>query len=227
MKENVTVYFDGKPHEVREGDTLLTAMEQAGYDLVKGVGCRQGFCGACPTLYRKVTKDSQGDVCFGLACQTKAEEGMQATPMPTFPLNRQTYDITSLQPTKTVLQEVFPEITDCIECELCTNSCPRGLEVMDYIKAARQGDLEQCAALSYNCVSCNICSTRCPANISQPQVGNLSRRLVSLYVSKESKHLTQRVNDIQNGEFDFLMKEIMEKSNEEMTQLYNTREIEA
>ncbi|MBE9511598.1 MAG: 2Fe-2S iron-sulfur cluster binding domain-containing protein, partial [Bacteroidetes bacterium] len=43
----VTIYIMGREYKVPADLTILTAMEYAGYKFVRGVGCRQGFCGAC------------------------------------------------------------------------------------------------------------------------------------------------------------------------------------
>jgi len=42
----VNVYLFGKKYEVPESLTIMEAMEYAGYQLVRGCGCRNGFCGA-------------------------------------------------------------------------------------------------------------------------------------------------------------------------------------
>ena len=49
----LNVYLMGKKYEVPEGLTIMGAMEDAGYQLVRGCGCRNGFCGACATIDRK------------------------------------------------------------------------------------------------------------------------------------------------------------------------------
>ena len=50
MQEMVNVYFYGKKYTVPADLTIMTAMEYAGYKLVRGCGCRHGFCGACATI---------------------------------------------------------------------------------------------------------------------------------------------------------------------------------
>lgn len=52
MEKMVTIFLFGKPYQVPESLTIMRAMEYAGYRLVRGCGCRNGFCGACATLYR-------------------------------------------------------------------------------------------------------------------------------------------------------------------------------
>ena len=76
MEEMVHVYFFGKQYEVPGSLTIMRAMEYAGYQLVRGCGCRNGFCGACATLYRVKGKQELKSC---LACQTQVEEGMLAT----------------------------------------------------------------------------------------------------------------------------------------------------
>ena len=73
---------------------------------------------------------------------------------------------------------------------------------------------------------CGICSSRCPAGISHPQVAELCRRLYGKYIAPECKHLEKRVAEINAGDFDKLMEDIMNKPISEMKELYNNREIE-
>ena len=61
-----------------------------GYQLVRGCGCRNGFCGACATIYR-IKGDRELKVC--LACKTKVENDMYIATLPFFPLIKQVYDI--------------------------------------------------------------------------------------------------------------------------------------
>ena len=52
MENLVNVYLFGKRYQVPESPTIMKAIEYAGYQLVRGCGCRNGFCGACATIYR-------------------------------------------------------------------------------------------------------------------------------------------------------------------------------
>ena len=52
MEKTVNIFLFGKKYEVPAELTIMTAMEYAGYQLVRGCGCRNGFCGACATFYR-------------------------------------------------------------------------------------------------------------------------------------------------------------------------------
>ena len=40
MEKMVNIYLYGKKYEVPESLTIMNAMEYAGYQLVRGVGCR-------------------------------------------------------------------------------------------------------------------------------------------------------------------------------------------
>ena len=51
----VTVEIAGKTVQVPEGITVIKALWYTGQEVVRGVGCLGGFCGACATYYR--TKD--------------------------------------------------------------------------------------------------------------------------------------------------------------------------
>ena len=52
MEQMVNVFVMGKKYEVPASLTIMKALEYAGYKLVRGCGCRNGFCGACATIYR-------------------------------------------------------------------------------------------------------------------------------------------------------------------------------
>ena len=219
----VNVYLMGKKYEVPEGLTIMGAMEYAGYQLVRGCGCRNGFCGACATIYRI---KGERELKVALACQTTVQENMYVATLPFFPLEKQVYDINEIKPDAQVMMQLYPEIYSCIGCNACTNSCSQGLDVMQYIAAAQRGDFKACAEMSFDCVKCGICSSRCPAGISHPQVALLARRLNGKYIAPEAKHLTKRVKEIEDGLCKEAMEAIMAKPVEELKELYNTRSIE-
>ena len=223
MEQYIKIYFDGKPYEVPGELTIMTAMEYAGYRLVRGCGCRHGFCGACATIYRI---EGKNPVHFCLACQTQVEEGMYVATLPFFPLDKRTYALEELKPDDSVMMKFFPEIYACVACNSCTKSCSKKLNTMQYIAFAQRAEYVKCAKESFDCVMCGICSSRCPAGISHPQVGLLSRRLYGKYIASPSAHTIERVRAIENGEFDALLEELMGRPVEEIKELYNSREIE-
>lgn len=223
MDNMVNVYFYGKKYVVPESLTIMAAKEYAGYTLKRGCGCRHGFCGACATIYR-IKGNNELKTC--LACSTKVEEGMYIADIPFFPTDKRTYDINDLKANQEVMMQLYPEIYSCIGCNACTNACTQSLNTMQYIAYAQRGDFKKCAEESFDCVGCGCCSVRCPAGISHPMVGLLARRLNGKYIAPEAKHLTARVAEINNGDFDAAMAEMMAKSIDDVKNLYNTREIE-
>lgn len=221
--ELYTVYLFGKKYQVPSGLTIMEAMEYSGYQLVRGCGCRNGFCGACATIYR-IEGDRELKGC--LACQTKVEDKMYVATLPFFPLVKQVYDMEKIRPTEQIMMQLYPEIYSCIGCNACTKACTQQLNTMQYIAYAQRGEYEKCAEESFDCVMCGVCSSRCPAGISHPQVALLARRLTGKYLKPEAKHLTKRVEEIAEGDFDEAMKEIMSKSVDELKDMYNNRVIE-
>ena len=226
MDNMLNVYLFGKKYEVPAGLTIMTAMEYAGYDLVRGCGCRNGFCGACATIYRR-----KGEIELHgcLACQTEVQEGMYVATLPFFPLEKRVYNIEEIKPTQQIMMQLYPEIYSCIGCNACTKACTQELAVMQYIAYAQRGDFEKCAELSFDCVMCGVCSSRCPAGISHPQVAMLARRINGKYIAPDCEHLNNRVEEIANKKYDDELEKLMATSRDNVQaikDMYNNREIE-
>lgn len=221
--ETVNIYLFGKKYSVPEELTIMKAMEYCGYQLIRGCGCRNGFCGACATIYR-IKGQMELKTC--LACQTKVEEGMYIATLPFFPLVKQVYDIEKISPEQAIMMQLYPEIYSCIGCNACTKACPQQLKVMQYIAYAQRGEFDKCAEESFDCVMCGICSSRCPAGISHPQVALLARRLTGKYIAPKSEHLEERVKEIADGKYEKIIEDLMQKPLAELKELYNHREIE-
>ena len=223
MENMVTIYLFGKKYTVPGTLTIMTAMEYAGYQLVRGCGCRNGFCGACATIYR-IKGEHELKAC--LACQTKVEDNMYIATLPYFPLVKQVYYMEKIRPTESIMMQLYPEIYSCIGCNACTKACTQGLNVMQYIAYAQRGDYQKCAEASFDCVMCGMCSARCPAGISHPQVAMLARRLNGKYLAPGCDHLEIRVREIKDGSFKELIEDLMQKPLEDIAELYNNRDIE-
>ncbi|MBQ7831072.1 MAG: 4Fe-4S dicluster domain-containing protein [Clostridia bacterium] len=223
MENMVNVFLFGKRYQVPESLTIMKAMEYAGYQLVRGCGCRNGFCGACATIYR-IKGQQELKTC--LACQQQVEEGMYVATLPFFPLVKQVYDINEIKPTQQIMMQLYPEIYACIGCNACTKSCTQELNVMQYIAYAQRGEYEKAAEESFDCVMCGVCSSRCPAGISHPQVALLTRRLTGKYLAPKTEHLINRVAEIDAGDCKAALEAIMNTPLEEQKNLYNHREIE-
>ena len=222
-KELVTVYIMGKAYKVPAEATIMGAIEFAGYQIKRGAGCREGFCGACATVFRL-----PGDykIYTGLACTTLVQDGMFLAQLPFIPAEIPIYDINSVNPNVTAFQKFYPEVFRCVACNTCTKACPQDLQVMDYIQAAIRGDIEQVMDLAYDCLSCGLCAIRCPAEIVQFNVGILGRRLYGKYLAQRSPELDARIKEIEKGVYNKEYKELMSMSFEKLKKKYYERDIE-
>jgi len=86
----IPVFIMNKRYEVPEGLTIMRALEHAGYRLVRGAGCRGGFCGACATTYRV---EGSPRLHMALACQDLAVPNMHLVQLPYFPARKATYNL--------------------------------------------------------------------------------------------------------------------------------------
>jgi ferredoxin len=222
-KKMFTVYIMGKAHRVPAEATIMGAIEYAGYQIKRGAGCREGFCGACATVYRL-----PGDykIYTGLACTTLVQEGMWLSQLPVIPAQKPVYDIEKLPADVTAFQVLYPEIFRCVACNTCTKACPQSLEVMDYIQAAIRGDIEKVMDLSFDCLSCGLCAIRCPAEIVHYNVGILGRRLYGRYLAPKSPELEKRLLEIKGKKFDKEYKELMGMKRDELKKRYYARDTE-
>lgn len=221
--EMVEVFIMGKPYEVPSSLTIMKAMEYAGYKLVRGVGCREGFCGACGTVFRR-----RGDykLYSGLACQTLVEDGMYLAQIPAFPAEKAVYDIRKLEPTASSILRYYPELARCVSCNSCTKVCPQEIQVMDYVNEALRGDIERAAHTSFDCIMCGLCAVRCHAEMPQYLIGILARRLYAAHIAAKAPDLEPRVQQIMDGEFDEELERLKKMSVEELKDLYKKRDIE-
>lgn len=219
----IPIYIYSRKYYVPEGSTIITALEYLGFKLKKGVGCKEGFCGACASLYRL-----KGDYKLkgGLGCQTVVQPEMQIVQIPFVPAPKAIYKIEELQPDPEIFVRYYPELYRCLSCNTCTKICPQELQVMDFVQAAVRGDFEQVANLSFDCIMCGLCSARCPAEISQFNVAMLARRIYGKYLMKKSTFLEQRLKEIESGKYEEGYRELMSLSQEELKNRYFQREID-
>jgi ferredoxin len=219
----VRIFIMGKGYPVPEGLTIMKAMEYAGYQFIRGCGCRGGFCGACSTVYRL-----PGDyrIKVGLACQTVVEDGMYLAQIPFYPANKATYDVAKLAPNLASLLVAYPELSRCLGCNTCTKICPQELRTMDYMAAAMRGDVPKVADLSFDCLMCGLCASRCPAETVQYNIAILARRLYARHLAPPAAHLADRVGRISAGEYDAELDRLAALPKDEIVKMYNARDIE-
>jgi len=220
--KKVTVFIMGQKYEVPEGFTILNAIEYAGYQLKRGVGCREGFCGACATVYKL-----PGDYKLrgGLACQTVVQEGMYIAQIPFTPAQKATYDLNELKPDVTTFQKLYPEAFRCLGCNACSKVCPQEIKVMDYIQAIMRGDIALAADLSFDCIMCGLCAMRCPAEMAQYNIALLARRLYGKYMMPKPEFLEKRLKEIEEGKFDKEIEKLMKMDRESLAKKYSERDI--
>jgi len=216
----VKIYIMGREHEVPSNVTIMTAMEYAGYKLVRGVGCRNGYCGACATVYRM---KGNYKLKTALACQEIVKDGMFLIQIPFVPSDKAIYDADKLSPSESAILENYPEIARCLSCNTCTKSCPQNLDVMDFVQAALRGDLETAAHLSFECLECGLCAMRCPAEITPYLIGRLARRLYAKYMLPLDERVEKRMKEIEEGKFDRELERYARKSADELRKLYAER----
>ncbi len=219
----VPIFIMGKKYDVPSSLTIQKAMEYAGYQLIRGCGCRGGICGACGTVYRF---PGSYKIEVGLACQTMVQPNMYLAQIPFFPAVKKTYDMEAIKPGIEAIVKAYPEVLRCLQCNTCTKSCPMEIEVMDYIAAAMRGDVARLAELSFDCVMCGLCTSRCPAEICQYNIAILGRRLYGKYVAAQAQHLAEMVKGVETGKFDPMLKELMEADEETLKKIYTAREVE-
>ena len=223
IQKLIDIYIMGKRYQVPQGLTIQDALEYAGYQLIRGVGCRSGFCGACGTIYR-IKGDPQ--LKYALACQTVVEPDMYLTQIPFFPTEKAIYDIKDLDPSGEQVLQLYPVLLTCMGCNSCTKSCPQDIEVMEYIADAIRGNIAGVAEKSFDCVMCGLCSARCPAGLPQYNIALLCRRLYGRHIAPKAEHLAQRVTEVESGKFDNELKALMGMPEDELRRRYGERDIE-
>lgn len=222
-KDLVPIFIMGKRYLVPSTLTIQKAMEYAGYQLLRGCGCRGGICGACATVYRL---PGSYKIEVGLACQTVVLPDMYLTQIPFFPVNKAVYDMDQLKPSGDSIHKLYPELFRCVACNTCTKSCPMDVQVMDYISAAIRGDIEMASRISFDCIQCGLCTVRCPGELPQYHIGQLARRLNGKLVTPQAEHLAKRVEQIETGHYEEPLRKLMKVSLDELKKLYIEREYE-
>ncbi len=223
--ELIDVYVMGTRVQVPEGLTIQAALEYAGYNLIRGVGCRSGFCGACATVYC-FKNDPQ--LRYALACQKSVEPDMYLTQIPFFPAASARYQIEAWQagPEENGMLRLYPDILTCFGCNNCTKSCPQELKVMEFMAAAIRGDYEAVYEESFDCLMCGLCAARCPQGLRPYVVAIAARRIRGAHLAPKSQHNLERVEEIAAGKFDAELTRLKSLSREELQKLYAEREIE-
>jgi Fe-S oxidoreductase len=219
----IPIYVMGKRYQVPEGLTIMKAMEYAGFQYIRGCGCRGGICGACATVYCK-PKDYH--LYVGLACQTVVEPDMYLTQIPFYPANRASYNFEELTPNPEEIFKLYPEIFRCIACNTCTKACPMDIPVMDVISAVKQGNITEAAELSFSCIQCGLCNSRCMGELPQYHIAQLARRIYGSKVAPRAGHLIEAVEAVKSGRYQGMLEELIKCDVQQLRKIYKAREME-
>ena len=221
--KTIPIFVMGKQYEVPETLTIMKALEYAGYQYIRGCGCRGGICGACATVYRKA-----GDykIYTGLACQTVVEPEMYLAQIPFYPANRAKYDFETIDATPESVFKLYPEIFRCVACNACSKVCPMDVEVLDYVSALKRGDIKAATELSFDCIQCGLCASRCMGEMAQYHIAQLARRFYGGKLAPKAEHLQKMCDDIEAGSFDDVLAEVKTFDVDEMKKIYTEREME-
>ncbi len=225
MSEDVNIYVMGKRFQVPQGLTIQAALEYSGYNLIRGVGCRSGFCGACGTVYC-FKNDTQ--LRYALACQKTVEPDMYLTQIPFFPAASASYNVgeVELAPGENILLQLYPDLLTCFGCNNCTKSCPQDLQVMEIVAAAIRGDYEKVYEKSFDCLMCGLCAARCPQGLRPYLASIAARRMRGAHLAPRSEHNLERIREIGEGKYDAELNRLKQMSREELRRLYADRAIE-
>lgn len=219
----IPISIMNKLYYVPEGLTIMRAMEHAGYRLVRGVGCRGGFCGACATTYRV---EGSPKLHMALACQDLAVANMHLVQLPYFPARKASYDLGRITDPALEVIKLYPELANCMGCNTCNKACPQGLKVMEYVAALLRGDLAEAAELSFDCVMCGLCTARCPAEITQYEAAMYARRAYGRFASPRSAHLETRLTELREGKWAAEVQALTVIDTDALKKLYVSRDME-
>ena len=219
----IDIYIMGRRCLVPEGLTILTALEYCGYRMIRGCGCRAGFCGACATIYN-FKNDPQ--LRYDLACQKTVEPDMYLVQVPFFPAVKALYNLEKMETTGEQIKALYPDLVKCYGCNTCTKACPQELEVMWFVSDALRGDIREVANKSFDCLMCGLCAARCPQGLVPYNIAMLCRRLYGRYLSNNSQHLEDRISEIEAGKFDAEMDKLKGAEEKELRRMYAERDIE-
>jgi succinate dehydrogenase/fumarate reductase-like Fe-S protein len=219
----IPIHIMNKRYEVPEGLTIMRAMEHAGYRLIRGVGCRGGFCGACATTYRV---EGSPQLHMALACQDVAVANMHLVQLPYFPARKAVYNLDEITDPALQAVRLYPELAHCMGCNTCNKACPQDLKVMEYVAAMLRGDLAEAAELSFDCVMCGLCTARCPAEITQYQAAMYARRAYGRFASPRPQHLVARLAELSAGKWATEVAELTKLDAAALKKLYVARDME-
>ena len=163
----------------------------------------------------------------GLACTTLVEEGMWLAQLPASPAHKAIYDIEKIKPEVATIQELYPEVFRCVACNTCTKACPQDLEVMDYIQAAKRGNIAAVMDLSFDCVMLRIVCHSLPCGDRPVQCRHAVQKAVRQISVPGEQRAEKTVKEVKSNKFDKEFKELMTCQKEDLKKKYYDRDLES
>ena len=205
----ITVEIQGRSFQVPEAITAVQALWYTGHELIKGIGCLGGVCGACTFTYRR---SGEPGTKTGLACQTLVEEGMVFSPPASITTARAKYRIAELQDPRASLLKYYPETRRCTRCNACTLVCPQGIDVRGCVLKSLSGEFSSVAEMFYSCVMCGLCTMVCDVGIKPNLVALYARRSEGAHLSIFPENLSKRLQEVEQGIYVSEWQKILEKN---------------
>ena len=97
---------------------------------------------------------------------------------------------------------------------------------MWFMSDALRGDIREVADKSFDCLMCGLCAARCPQGLVPYNMALLCRRLYGRYLAPVSKHLDDRIVEIESGKFDADIEALMKAQETELRSMYAGRDME-
>ena len=91
---------------------------------------------------------------------------------------------------------------------------------MEVMAAALRGEIMKAAELSQECVMCGLCASRCPAELPPHFIAMLCRRLHGRYLFPPYPHVTRRLEQMDQGDFDQEMEKLLSLNEEQLREEY-------
>ncbi len=201
------IEIQGKAHRVPEGITAIQALWHAGHEMLKGVGCLGGVCGACTFTY---SQKGQPGVKTGLACQTPVRDGMAFSPPAGGSQRPAGYRLHEIDDPASRLLQLYPEARRCTRCDACTLVCPQGIAVRQAVVQAISGDLAAVSEKFYNCIMCGLCAAVCDVSIQPNLLGIFARRTQGALRERPAANLAERLRQMQSGRYAAALQAVMQ-----------------
>jgi succinate dehydrogenase/fumarate reductase-like Fe-S protein len=205
----ITIEIQGRSYQVPEGITVVQALWYTGHEIIKGIGCLGGVCGACTFTYRR---NGEPGTQTGLACQTLVEAGLVFSPPASLSVARAKYRISEIEDPCASLLKYYPETRRCTRCNACTLVCPQGIDVRGCVLKSLSGEFAAVSEMFYNCVMCGLCAVVCDVGIKPNLVALCARRAQGAHLSPFPENLSKRLQEMEHGAYVSDWQKVLERN---------------